>query len=428
MHVLIAAAGSHGDVVPFVGLGHRLAAAGYEVSLATHAAFEASVRGAGLEFRGLPVNPRAELASEHGQRLLRSGAGPACVVRALRFGRRFMPELGRGLLDAVAEGCDLVLLSATTAPLGQVVAEGMRLPSAGLSLQPLAPTAEFFPAVAGSAVSLGRYGNRIAGGAAQLAVDRLFAPTVGQLRRQLGLPAETAGRMRRRHADRGWPVFHGFSPLVVPRPADWAPSVSVAGYWWPHQEPGWRPSDRLCDFLQAGPPPVFVGFGSLVVDDGDWLSRVVAGALRAARVRAVVQRGWSGLSLAGDDVLMVDEVPHAWLFPRVAAVVHHAGAGTTGAGLRAGVPSVAVPAQLDAPFWAARLAALGVGPEPVPLRELSAGRLAAALRQAVGTPAYGLRAQALADRLKTEDGARDVLEFARQTTAIRHHSIDTRRS
>jgi sterol 3beta-glucosyltransferase len=134
-------------------------------------------------------------------------------------------------------------------------------------------------------------------------------------------------------------------------------------------------------------------------------------------VRAVVQRGWSGLHLTGDDVLTVDEVPHSWLFPRMAAVVHHAGAGTTGAGLRAGVPAVPVPAQLDAGFWAARLVALGVSPGAVPLHGLTAPRLAAALRRAVGDRVHRDRARLLADRIAAEDGALDVLRFVERVAA-----------
>ncbi|GAA0691046.1 glycosyltransferase [Kitasatospora atroaurantiaca] len=417
MRILIATAGSQGDVAPYIGLGRRLAQAGHEVSLATHTTFETAARHAGLGFRALPVDPRSELASDRGQRLLRAGAGPLAVAELLRMGRRFMPALGRGILEAVRHGTDLLLLAATTAPLGQAVAEAHDLPSAGVFLQPLYPTGEFLPVVAGTSASLGRRGNLLAGHTAQLAVDRLFAPAVRDLRRQLGLPARTAAGLRRRHARQAWPVLHGFSPSVVPRPADWAPSARVSGYWWPHTPADWQPPAQLADFLRAGPPPVYVGFGSLVVADPGRLGEVITAALRTARLRAVVQRGWSGLSVESRDVLVVDEVPHAWLFPRMAAVVHHAGAGTTAAGLRAGVPAVPVPAQLDATFWATRLTALGVSPGPVPLRRLSAERLAVGLRRAVDEPAYRVRAREVADRIGAEDGAADVLELAARISA-----------
>jgi sterol 3beta-glucosyltransferase len=149
---------------------------------------------------------------------------------------------------------------------------------------------------------------------------------------------------------------------------------------------------ELVDFLEAGPPPVFVGFGSHGHGEAERAGETVAAAVRQARVRAVVQTGWAGLTVSGDDVLPIASVPHDWLFPRMAAVVHHAGAGTTGAGLRAGVPVVPVPVVADQPFWAARLAWVGVSLGAVRFKHLSAERLAALIRQAVGEPPYRQRA------------------------------------
>ncbi|MGX8909994.1 glycosyltransferase [Streptomyces netropsis] len=408
MRLLIATVGSRGDVAPYTGLGVRLRQAGHEVTIATHAGFAGLVGQAGLGFRALPVDPRAQLASAAGQRILRAGTGATAVMELLRMGRTVMPALGRGLLDAARQGTDLLLLAATTAPLGQVVAEALGVPTVGLFLQPLAPTREFPPVLTGTR-SLGRPGNLLVGHALQSAVDRLITPPVRGLREELGLPRRGAGAERRRAVRQGMPLLHGFSPCVVPRPSDWPPCMEVTGYWWPSPPPGWRPPPRLADFLASGPPPVYVGFGSLVVAESERLGAVIGSALRTAKVRAVVQTGWSDLSVTGDDVLAVDEIPHHWLFPRMAAVVHHAGAGTTAAGLRAGVPAVPVPAQLDAPFWARRLTALGVSPGPVPLAELSSDRLAAALRRAVEEPAHRHRARALAARINAEDGAAKVV-------------------
>lgn len=183
----------------------------------------------------------------------------------------------------------------------------------------------------------------------------------------------------------------------------------MSGYWWPATRAGWQLSNELLDFLRSGDQPVFVGFGSMQLPDPEQLSELVARAVRQAGVRAVVQAGWAGLAPSGGDVLVVDDVPHEWLFPRVAAVVHHGGAGTTAAGLRAGVPSVTVPVLLDQPFWAARLHRLGVGPAPLPHRELTAESLAAAIRRCLDEPNYRGRAAALAERIRAEDGAADVL-------------------
>ena len=205
---------------------------------------------------------------------------------------------------------------------------------------------------------------------------------------------------------------------MVPRPADWPATVHVTGYWWPARPPRWQPPDQLVDFLAAGPPPVFVGFGSMTPTH-DRLHDVVAAAVKRAGVRAVVQSGWAGLRPAGDDILLVGDLPHDWLFPRTAAVVHHAGAGTTGAGLRAGVPAVPVPVLLDQPFWADRLHRLGVAPQPLPLHELTADTLTDALRSCLDRPTYRDRATELARRVRADDGAAVVLSLITQLAGER---------
>lgn len=183
----------------------------------------------------------------------------------------------------------------------------------------------------------------------------------------------------------------------------------MSGYWWPARPEGWQPPPGLVDFLAAGPPPVFIGFGSMAPGQGEQLSQVIADAVTRAGVRAVVQAGWAGLTGTGEQILAVGDLPHDWLFPQVAAVVHHAGAGTTGAGLRAGVPAVPVPVLADQPFWAHRLHDLGVAPEPVYFAKLTAEALSGALRECLGEPGYRERAAGLARRIADEDGAAAVL-------------------
>ncbi|MCB5166762.1 glycosyltransferase [Streptomyces bambusae] len=406
MRVLIVTAGSWGDVAPYTGLGVRLAAAGHTVDLATHARFEAAVRRHGLGFRPLPVDPKDILASAAGQGLARAVSAPVALARVIRMARAFMPRLTAGIVDAVRAGTDVLIASPLTEPMCAALAEAHRLPCLGAHLQPVTPTGAHPPLVSG-ARSFGRHGNRLAAQALWAAGDRLFAPSVTALRRELGLPRRTFTGPLGLDPDR--PVHHGYSPHVVPRPADWPPGHRVGGYWWPPVPPGWRPDPRLAAFLDAGPPPVFAGFGSFVTDRPDRLSALLAEALRAAGVRGIVQSGWSGLHADGDDLLTVADVPHAWLFPRTAAVIHHAGAGTTAAGLRAGVPAVPVPVQLDQHFWAARLTALGVAPAALRFQHLTADRLAAAVRRAVEDPGHRQRGARLAAALAAEDGAAPVL-------------------
>ncbi|MBZ3905683.1 MULTISPECIES: glycosyltransferase [Streptomyces] len=399
-------AGSRGDVAPYTGLGHGLVRAGHEVTLVTHARFEPLVAGSGVAFHSLPVDPREELESERGQGLHRSSTGAGKLYRVVGMARSLVGRMA-GDLVAAARTSDVLLLAGALAPLGHTIGQGLSLPTLGVNLQPLAPTREFAPPMIGVR-SWGGLGNRAAGHAVNAAVEWIFTEEVRRLRAEYGLPRTGRVAARRGRERLGRPVFHGFSPRVVPRPGDWRTGLDVTGYWWPYDREDRLPGPLL-DFLDAGPPPVFVGLGSATVPDAEWMSGEVVRALRAAGLRGVIQRGWGELRGEGDDMFTVDEVPHSLLFPRMAAVVHHAGAGTTAAGLRAGVPAVPVPVQFDEAFWAARLAALGVSPGAVPLRGFTASALTAALLRATGDPSYTRRARALADELRTEDGVQPVL-------------------
>jgi UDP:flavonoid glycosyltransferase YjiC (YdhE family) len=210
-------AGSRGDVAPFTGLGHELARAGHEVTLVTHESFAALVGRAGLGFHGLPVDPRAELLTEHGRRLLRSRSGPAKLARLLTMARRVMRRMAHGMLE-VARESDVLLLSASVAPLGRVVADGLGLPSRGVYLQPIAPTGVFPPSVLG-ARPWGPAGNRVAGRLVGAALDAAFAESARMLRGELGVARDRAGGRRRARGRPFWAsrlTALGVSPGAVP--------------------------------------------------------------------------------------------------------------------------------------------------------------------------------------------------------------------
>lgn len=401
MRILIVTAGSRGDVAPYTGLGQRLQHAGHQVALAAHGLFAELVRECGLEYRPLPGDP-VELARAR-------IAAPSPEAGREVFAA-FLDELGDGVVAAVAAGTDMLLTAFGPAPVSRLVAEGFGIPSAGAYLLPAVPTRDFPPPGWPAAGDLGPAGNLSAGRELLGRAESGYAEVLPRLRAQLGLPVHRIAVPADAAPPDDWPVWHGFSPAVVPRPADWPAQVRVTGYWWPAGPAGWQPPSQLLDFLQAGPPPVFVGFGSMAPAQGEWLSDVVAAAVHRAGVRAVVQSGWAGLASAGDDILLVGDLPHDWLFPRMAAVVHHAGAGTTAAGLRAGIPAIPVPVLLDQPFWAARLHGLGVAPRPIPLSELTADALAEALRSGLHEPDYRDRAAELGRRIRAEDGSAVVLD------------------
>ncbi|GAA5094381.1 glycosyltransferase [Nocardia iowensis] len=400
--VVIVGIGSRGDIAPLTGIGVRLQQAGHQVVVAAPALFADLVSGCGLEFRQLDADLGidADLSDVNPLRALAAFWAPS-GVRAT----------GEGVLAALRdEPADALLLSPLAELAGHPLAEAKGIPSVGVRLQPLSATAEYPPAVLG-AWSAGAGGNRLAAGAGAWVVDRLYSGVVGEFRRQLGLPKMSTRALRRRRTEAEWPVLHGYSTTVVPRPVDWRPNLEVVGYWWPARPKAWRPPAELVAFLDAGPAPVFVGFGSLVNTERQAarLSDIVRRALRAAGVRGVIQAGWAGLEAVDEGISTIGEVPHDWLFPRMAAVVHHCGAGTTAAGLRAGVPAIAVPAMGDQPFWARRLTELGVSVATIPHRKLTTDRLVSAIHTAVTDPSLQDNARQLADRIAVEDGAGQAL-------------------
>ncbi len=224
----------------------------------------------------------------------------------------------------------------------------------------------------------------------------------------LGLPPRSFWGAFPQNPQPDWPVVNGFSPKVVPRPADWGSHIHTTGWWLP-DDPDWQPPAGLLRFLEAGPAPVFIGFGSMPVADPRKTTGLILEAVRQAGVRAILHTGWAGLgsgSPHGDPpgVFSIDYAPYAWLFPRMSAILHHGGSGTTGLALHSGVPSAIVPFLFDQFYWAERSAALGVGPRPLSFRRLTVERLAAMLVDLTTNPAYRQPAQTLAAALRTEDG------------------------
>jgi UDP:flavonoid glycosyltransferase YjiC (YdhE family) len=415
MKIVIVAVGSRGDIAPFTGVAVRLKAAGYDVAIACQQLFADTVREIGCEFRLVPGDIQAFMRSQQGQDWAEAGGGIRGAIANFKVGGQLMDDVAAGVV-AAAEGADLLVLQRAAQVHGYLVGKAFGIPTIGLELFPGVPTEDFAPPAFG-ARSLGKWGNR----SLIRRLARIPSNLDGSLKdfsRGLGLAPRGVGAVRIEMVDSPeWPLLHGFSEAVVRRPADWRPGIDVVGYWWPERPVGWQPPAELVDFLAAGPAPVFVGFGSMAGGVGSRLSGIVTDAIRAVGVRAVVQAGWAELAGSGDDILSIDSVPHDWLFPQMAAVVHHCGAGTTGAGVRAGVPAVGVPVIADQPFWADRLVRLGVSPGSVPFRKLAAEPLAGLIRQAVSSNGYARRAAEVAGAVAGEDGAGAVVRAVERVLA-----------
>jgi len=409
--------GTYGDVAPYVGLAVRLRAAGHEVAVASQAPYEQLITDNGLEYRFLPRDTeQATRESEQAQALIDGGK----MRPSREMSKQMVADLG-GVGPAMArasEGAELLGCGGPVSALfGYHIAEAVGIPSAALYLQPLAKTGDFAPPVL-TLRSFGRLGNRLVWKVGAMG-ERIYLPQINELRSQLGLKKTTLGAFQSRR-DAEWPMLFGYSEHVAPRPGDWGPHRHITGYWWPPTEANFTPPVDLVDFLAAGPPPVFIGFGSTATRRGAELSAMIGEAVAKAGVRVVVQSGWAGLSaLDPERGITVGSLPYEWLFPQTAAVVHHAGVGTTAATLRAGVPSVPVPGIMDQPYWSRRLVDLGAAPSYRGRRELDATWLANAIRSAADEPRYAERARELSAALATEDGAEVATKLVEQllTTA-----------
>jgi UDP:flavonoid glycosyltransferase YjiC (YdhE family) len=202
------------------------------------------------------------------------------------------------------------------------------------------------------------------------------------------------------------PYTYCWSPALIPKPKDWSSYINVSGFFFLNLASSYQPDEALADFLAAGPPPVYIGFGSIVVDHPDKLTKLIFEAVEKAGVRALLSKGWGGLGSdieVPPNVFMLHDVPHDWLFQKVACVVHHGGAGTTAAGITAGKPTVIVPFFGDQPWWGEMVHKAGAGPAPIPFKKLTAENLANAIEFALQPPSIA-KAKEMAQKIAKEDG------------------------
>lgn len=401
MRILLVTWGSTGDVLPYAGLGARLRAAGHEVAAATSERHASRFRALGMPVHVLELARHEEsaLAPTRFDRW----QSPARLHSRKRNAQDIAQVIAQGVLKAVSNGAEVILAHPLAHPLCVAIAEGTGLACVGIYT---AAPGMLLPRLSAGRTATGR-GYRIAETLAWTATHPLYAPALSWLRRELDMrkdrartPAGIVHRAR---------VLHGYSSALLPRSLALPQGHMCAGYWWPARAGTWRPDRQLADFLASGPAPVYFGFGSVSPGDAEQLSRTIKTVVRRLGVRAVVQAGWQGLDVAGDGILTIGECPHDWLFPRMAALVHHAGPGTVGAGLKAGVPAVPVPLALDQPFWARRLTALGLSPALVNARRLTAGRLTDALRATLHDKQYRDRCTKISRIIQSQDGAATVL-------------------
>lgn len=416
MKILLLTIGSRGDVQPFVALGKGLKAAGHGVTVATCARFRTMVERHGLDYGVIDDDILKILDSESGKALMEDTRGIFRIIAAnIRLARQVGPIQQR-MLDqswSVAETVrpDLICYH-PKGLLGPVIAEKLDIPGILASPVPMLVPTGTQPCMGFQKLPLGAWYNRSTYAFVH-GLIRLFAGRyVRTWRRNSHTPVQRRNLdLLQDHLGRPRPALHAYSAAVSPRPDDWPDTATVTGYWFLDERADWTPSAELEAFLEAGPPPIYIGFGSISGRNPRRLTGTIAEALKRAGQRGLFATGWGGLdhSAQGDHVLSIDEAPHDWLFPRVAAVVHHGGAGSTAAGLRAGRPTLICPFFADQPFWGETVHALGAGPKPIPQRNISVGSLHAVIHRLTDDAAMREAARTIADRMAEEDGIQNAV-------------------
>jgi len=404
MKIVILTAGTRGDVQPYLALAKRLQAAGYDVRLGAPSNFESFAATHGIEFTPLRADYYQLMDSPEGQ-ALKSGN----PIRVMQNMRSTVFPMMRKLLDdtwQAAQDADVIIYHPKLFGTPHI-AEKLNVPVFAAATVPiLSPTGQF-PAPGVINRDLGATFNRLTYKALDLATSSFNGMVKDWRRDVLGLPEKSS-------VVKGQPipVLYCYSPHVLPVPADWDASAHVTGYWWLDEAKGWEAPADLQAFLKAGDAPVYVGFGSMIAESPEKTTQIVIEALQRSGQRGVIASGWGGLRPADvpTNIFMLKEAPHEWLFPRMSAVVHHGGAGTTAAGLRAGKPTVICPFIADQPFWGNQIAKLGVGTAPIPQKQLSVDNLAEAIRTAATDTGMRQRAISLGERLQAEDGTGNALQ------------------
>lgn len=418
MRIVILGHGTRGDVAPMMSLATGLWESGYNVTLMAPGDF-------------------ADAAEEHSVPYIDTGVNAEQVVRqpavtaALRAveqrqfwklnlalpiirTHRQVSETVLSCLLANLQPDDLLVFPLTARVLAGVACAEVGNQQLGVHFAPLHDTAEFPHALLRRRTGFA-FRNRFSHRLGNLIAGRAFQTRSRALIRRFGLKLRQP-QVLREIASNSTPAACLWSPLLQPAPADWPREVKVVGYPAFDQDFTWEPPADLADFMLAGSPPVYVGFGSVPSGDARAVGETILSALRKAGQRGILHRGWGGIEdlPQSDDVFFCDHVPHSWLFPRMAAVAHHCGCGTTHAALRSGRVSIPIPVAVDQPFWAHRLHTVGVATAPLPRHKLTANALADRIRQAISSRSLQARAAEVGYQISQEQPVENFARILRQ--------------
>ena len=406
MKITILTYGSRGDVQPFLPLSLGLMANGHSVKLAAPARFKNLVEEHGIDFAPLAGDPE-----DLSRRLNNAGYN---FIKMLRELMDHAIDIGADVLRQTEEACkdsDLIIHTFTHAVGAHTLAREKNIPDIHVQTFPIfTPTGDY------PNVTLPDLKSRLLNRLTHKLSEKItwWTSQIGFecVRRRARLPKRKLywpfdeDPLRPRT-----PILCAWSPNVLPVSSDWPPYTRVTGYYFSPVNNSYQPPMELQLFLQSGKPPVCITFGSMVNRDSERIDHIIRESLKQTGNRGIILSGWSGIgNRSSKDILYLEMAPHDWLLPRCKMVVHHGGAGTTSAGLRAGIPNIVVPFTADQPFWGRRVHAIGAGPKPILVKRLSMEKLARAIAE-TESDALRERAQLIGQKIRTEDGVDEAVKL-----------------
>lgn len=417
MKITMIAFGTRGDVQPAVALGKALKTEGHVVRILAGANFTSWIEGHGLEAVASKIDIQSVMESDLGRDWIEQGGNPLTQMRLIK---KLTNQTGWQSMDEAWAACrdaEVIFSSFTSDIYAVSIAEKLGVPHISTPLQPtLIPTRSGAATMNAPLPDRNSRVNYIFG---RLFLEpfnwRISGSMVDRFRNEV-LSLEPQTRAQYRAAKRRLFTVQAYSRHIVPHAEDWPSTVRTTGFLFLEEQDHWEPPPGLIEFLNAGEPPVCIGFGSMIGRNPRQVARIVIDSVRESGRRAVLLSGWAGIGSAepGNSIYRLDAAPHEWLYPRVAAAVHHGGAGSTAASLRAGLPTVIVPHLGDQPFWGQRVYSLGAGPRPIARNKLTASLLAAAIKAATTNPDMKRRAEDLGAKIRTEDGLGQAIKMIGQ--------------
>ena len=406
MKITILTYGSRGDVQPFLPLSRGLIDSGHQVILAAPLRFNELVEDHGITFAPLAGDPE-----ELSRRLNDSGYNYFKMIRELM---NHAVNIGADVLRQTEEACkdaDLIIHTFTHAVGAHTLAREKNIPDIHIQTFPIfTPTGDY------PNITMPNLGVRALNRLTHVASSKItwLTSRMGyeQVRRKAGLPKrklfwpfdDNPPHLRT-------PILCAWSPSIRPTSSDWPPRTHVAGYFFFPLEETYSPPDELNSFLKSGQPPVCISFGSMVNKDAERINDIVVKALMKTKNRGVILSGWGDIkNRSSNDLIYLESAPHDWLLPHCKMIIHHGGAGTTAAGLRAGIPSIIVPFMADQPFWGNRVHAIGAGPKPILVKNISVEKIIQAIAKAESNVIRD-HTQVIGQSIRSEDGVKDVIRL-----------------